>query len=576
MLKLARFLSAYKKECVIGPLFKFLEACFELFVPLVTAVIVDEGVRNNDTALILKMGTVMVGLGVLGLACSLTAQYFAAKAAMGFGTAVRSALFRHVSRLSYADIDEIGVPSLITRLTEDVNQAQAGVNRLLRLFLRSPFIVAGALVMAFTVDAKTALVFLAATPVIALIIRAVTISVLPRYRRIQGFLDRVALLTRENLAGVRVIRAFSKQSFEEERFARACGDLCGKQLAAGRIAALLNPATAVVVNAAVIGIVAVGGAQVDAGRLTQGEVIALVNYMSQILLALIALADLTVISTKAFASAGRIAEVLDLPAEPDETDDAVSTVDGAPRVEFRDVSFAYKGADVPALSGLSFAVPAGATVGVIGGTGAGKSTLAALIARFYAPTKGQILLDGKELRTYAPEDLRRKIGIVPQKAALFKGTVRANLLWRDRSATEEELWDALTVAQGAEFVRSRKDGLDAQIEQNGRNLSGGQRQRLTIARALVGKPEILILDDSASALDFATDARLRKAIRAETKDATVFLISQRVATIRNADVIIVLDDGKIVGTGTHAALVDACPVYRDICLSQMSKDEAAA
>lgn len=575
MLKLARFLSAYKKECVIGPLFKFLEACFELVVPLITAVIIDKGIKTGDTACIARMGAVMVGLGVLGLACSLTAQYFAAKAAMGFGTEVRAALFRHISKLSYSEIDDIGMPTLITRLTEDVNQAQAGVNRLIRLFLRSPFIVVGALIMAFTVDVRTAFVFLAATPVIGLVIWLITAKVLPCYKTIQAVLDRVSLLTRENLTGVRVIRAFSKQSFERQRFSETCGDLCEKQRSAGQIAALLNPATSVIVNAAVIGIVFVGGLQVDAGRLSQGEVIALVNYMTQILIALIAFADLIVITTKAAASAERVAEVFALPTEPDETDKTETTKTEAPLLVFDDVSFAYKHSDVPALRDVSFSVPAGSTVGVIGGTGSGKSTLINLIARFYRPTKGKIALDGKDVRKYETEELRRKIGIVPQKAALFKGTVRDNLTWRNKNAKDDDLWTALSIAQGDSFIRSRKDGLDAVIEQNGRNLSGGQKQRLTIARALVGKPEILILDDSASALDYATEARLRKAVRGETKDMTVFIVSQRVAAVRNSDLILVLDDGKIAGIGRHEDLFENCPVYRDICLSQSNDKEAA-
>lgn len=575
MFKLARFLANYKKECVVGPLFKFLEACFELFVPLVMAGIIDVGIKNGDTAYIYKMGALMVGLGLLGLVCSLTAQFFAAKASMGFGTALRSALFRHVGDLSYAELDEIGTPSLITRLTGDVNQAQSGVNLGLRLFLRSPFIVIGAIVMAFLVDVKLAVIFLVATPLIGAVIWFVMAKCIPYYKRIQACMDKVSLLLRENLTGVRVIRAFSKQKEEHAAFEQTCETLMSEQVSAGKIAALLNPATYVVVNLAVIAIVWGGGFQVNAGDLTQGEVIALVNYMSQILLALVALANLIVVFTKASASAARINDVFAIFPTVGENGKAANSLSDAPRVRFENVSFAYKNAEAEALTGIDFAVPKGATVGVIGGTGSGKTTLINLLSRFYDATKGRVLIDGVDVRDYPFADLRKKIGVVPQKAVLFKGTIRDNMRWAKADAADAEIWRALTIAQGDEFVSTKPEKLDAPIAQGGRNLSGGQRQRLTIARALVGEPEILILDDSASALDFATDAKLRKAIKNDLAGTTVFLVSQRISTVRGADFIVVLDDGKAVGVGRHDDLFENCPVYREICLSQLEKEEAA-
>lgn len=575
MFKLARFLANYKKECVIGPLFKFLEACFELFVPLVMAGIIDVGIKNGDTAYIYKMGGLMVGLGLLGLICSLTAQFFAAKASMGFGTALRSALFRHIGDLSYAELDKIGTPSLITRLTGDINQAQSGVNLGLRLFLRSPFIVAGAIVMAFFVDVKLATIFLVATPMIGAVIWFVMAKCIPYYKRIQTCMDKVSLLVRENLTGVRVIRAFSKQTEEHAAFEQTCETLMDEQVAAGKIAALLNPATYVVVNLAVIAIVWGGGFQVNAGDLTQGEVIALVNYMSQILLALVALANLIVVFTKASASAARINDVFAVFPTVTENGKAASSLSDAPRVRFENVSFAYKNAEAEALTDIDFAVPNGATVGVIGGTGSGKTTLINLLSRFYDATKGRVLIDGVDVRDYSFAALRKKIGVVPQKAVLFKGTIRDNMRWAKADASDAEIWRALKIAQGEEFVLTKPERLDTMIAQGGRNLSGGQRQRLTIARALVGEPDILILDDSASALDFATDAKLRKAIKNDIKGATVFLVSQRISTVRGADFIVVLDDGKAVGIGTHDDLFENCPVYREICLSQLEKEEAA-
>ncbi|MBR1946010.1 MAG: ABC transporter ATP-binding protein [Alphaproteobacteria bacterium] len=574
MFKLIRFLKEYKKECVIGPLFKFLEACFELIVPLITAAIIDTGIKNHDTAYIYKMGGVMIFFGLAGLICSLTAQYFAAKASMGFGTALRTALFKHVCSLSYTEIDEIGTPSLITRLTGDINQAQSGVNLVLRLFLRSPFIVVGAVIMAFCVNVKLAVIFLIATPLIGAVIYFVMARSIPYYRRIQAVLDRVSLLTRENLAGVRVIRAFSKQKNEIEDFNKTCATLMNEQIFAGKISALLNPATYIVVNAAIISLIWGGGIQVNIGNLSQGEVIALVNYMSQILLALIALANLIIAFTKASASALRINEVFELLPSVTEKTETVVPYPDKPRVGFENVSFSYQKSEAEALSHISFNVPAGATVGIIGGTGAGKSTLVNLIARFYDATGGKVLIDGTDVRDFTFASLRQKIGVVPQKAVLFKGTIRDNLRWRKQDASDDELWAALKIAQGEDFVQSKPGQLDTMIEQGGKNLSGGQRQRLTIARALVGKPEILILDDSASALDFATDAKLRKAIKQETRGITVFLVSQRVSTIRNADFIVVLDDGKAVGIGTHEELINNCSVYHEICLSQSEKEDA--
>ena len=452
MFKLARFLTAYKKECVIGPLFKFLEACFELFVPLVMAGIIDIGIKNGDTAYIYKMGGLMVALGLLGLICSLTAQFFAAKASMGFGTVLRSALFRHIGDLSYAELDEVGMPSLITRLTGDINQAQSGVNLGLRLFLRSPFIVVGAIVMAFFVDVKLAMIFLIATPLIGAVIWFVMAKCIPYYKRIQSFMDKVSLLVRENLTGVRVIRAFSKQKEEHKSFENTCVSLMDEQVTAGKIAALLNPATYVVVNLAVIAIVWGGGFQVNAGDLTQGEVIALVNYMSQILLALVALANLIVVFTKASASAARINDVFAIFPTVKENEKTASPVTDSPRVRFENVSFAYKNAEAEALSNIDFAVPKGATVGIIGGTGSGKTTLVNLLARFYDATKGRVLIDGADVRDYAFADLRRKIGVVPQKAVLFKGTIRDNMRWAKADATDAEIWQALKIAQGEEFV----------------------------------------------------------------------------------------------------------------------------
>lgn len=568
-----KYLKGYEKESVVGPLFKLLEACFELAVPLIMANIIDVGIKNSDTGYILRMGGLLVLLGALGLACSVTAQYFAAKAAFGFGTALRRDVFAHVGRLNHAELDELGTSTLITRITGDINQAQSGVNLMLRLFLRSPFIVLGALVMSFWLDAKLALIFLCVTPVLALVIFGIMRVTTPLYRAAQKQLDQVSLLTREGLTGVRVVRAFSRQGEQQRRFDDANASLRATQLRVGRVSALLNPLTYVLVNLGILVLIRQGAFVVDTGRLSQGDLIALVNYMNQILLALVALATLIVTFTKAIASGGRVWEVLTVrPSFTDEGAQAQQPQPGAPKVEFCGVAFGYGGGE-EALSGISFAAQPGQTVGVIGGTGAGKSTLVNLIPRFYEAAQGQVLVDGADVRRYPLAQLRGQIGIVPQKAVLFKGTIRSNLLWRKPDATEEELWQALETAQAAEFVRQKPQGLDAPVLQGGKNFSGGQRQRLTIARALVGGPSILILDDSSSALDYATDAALRRALAREAAGSTLFLVSQRAASIKNADLILVLDDGRLVGAGRHGELVKHCEVYREICHSQLSNEE---
>ncbi len=575
MTKLIKYLGNYKKESVIGPLFKLLEACFELIVPLIMARIIDVGIKNRDMTYILQMGSVLVLFGVLGLACSLTAQYFAAKAAVGFGTELRHDLFRHIGELNYAKLDQAGNSTLITRMTSDINQAQSGVNLVLRLFLRSPFIVVGALVMAFTISVKLSVIFVIAVPLLAIVIFGIMMVTIPLYRKVQRCLDRVLLATRENLTGVRVVRAFRTQEREKEEFAGKSDDLMKLQVLVGRISALLNPVTYVIVNGAIICIIWFGGKEVDTGVLTQGQVIALVNYMSQILLALVALSNLIITFTKALASAGRINEIFAL--KPEMKDGSMEMGSekqyGAPKVELRDVNFVYEGDKSPVLSGVNVAVEEGDTVGIIGGTGSGKSTFVNLLPRFYDVTEGEILIDGINVKEYRQETLRRKFGIVPQKAVLFKGTIRENMRYGKENATEEEIWQALRIAQAEEFVRQKPNGLDEMISEGGKNFSGGQRQRLTIARALVRNPEILILDDSASALDVATDARLRKAIQEHTGNMTVFIVSQRAASIMHADKIIVLEHGKIVGLGTHETLLEECEVYREICYSQLSKEE---
>lgn len=582
MKKLLNYLSAYKKEAVLAPLFKMLEASFELLVPLVMAQIIDTGIKNQDLAYILKMGAVLVLLGVIGLACSLTAQYFAARAAVGFGARVRRDLFRHINRLSYSEIDAQGTATLITRMTSDVNQVQSGVNLTLRLFLRSPFIVFGAMIMAFTIDVKSALIFAAAIPLLSLVVFGIMLISMPLYKRVQRQLDRVMQITRENLTGARVIRAFNREQDEIASFKEEGGLLIRFQIFVGRISALLNPVTYVIVNLAIVVLIYTGAGQVDSGRIPQGEVVALVNYMSQILVELIKLANLIISITKALACAGRISSVFEMEssfADPGEekggqVKEENPPVSGTPRVSFQNVSFSYQGSKEESLSDISFDAAPGEIIGVIGGTGSGKSTLVNLIPRFYDVTKGQVLVNGTDVRAQSLSKLRGQIGVVPQKAVLFKGTIRDNMRWGKEDASDQEIEEALETAQALEVVKSRENGLDAMIFQGGKNLSGGQRQRLTIARALVRKPQILILDDSSSALDFATDARLRKALRERTGGAAVFLVSQRASALRHADQILVLDDGRLAGKGKHEELLETCPVYREICLSQLSGEEA--
>ncbi len=577
MKRLLSYMKEYKKESILGPLFKLLEASFELLVPLVVANIIDTGIANRDGGYVLRMGGLLILLGIIGLTCSITAQYFAAKAAVGTSTAMRKALFEHLNSFSYKELDTIGTSTLITRITSDINQVQTGVNLVLRLFLRSPFIVFGAMIMAFTIDVRCATIFAAVIPVLFVVVFAIMGITIPWYRKVQSHLDRVLLHVRENLSGVRVVRAFNRQQDEMKTFHRDSTTLMNTQLFVGRISGLLNPLTYAIINAAVILLVWTGGRQVDAGILSQGQVVALVNYMSQILVELIKLANLIINVTKSLACLSRINKILD-----QETGMTEGTVEeqkqekGVPCVEFKNVSIIYEeGADA-ALSHVSFRAYPGETIGVIGGTGSGKSTLVNLIPRFYDVSEGEVLVDGRNVQDYTYEGLRGKVGVVPQKAVLFSGTIRENLQWGKKDASDEELYAALETAQGREIVEKKEKGLDTEVLQSGRNLSGGQRQRLTIARALVRDPEILILDDSASALDFATDAKLRKALREHKKEATVFLVSQRAATIRQADRIIVLDDGAVAGIGKHEELYQNCEVYREICNSQVSAEEEKA
>lgn len=577
MLRLIRYLRHYKKESVIGPLFKMLEASFELLVPIVMAKMIDIGIVQNDKSYIFRCALILILFGVLGLACSLTAQFFAAKASVGFGTELRDDLFAHMNRFSYAELDKAGTSTLVTRITADMNQVQSGVNLILRLFLRSPFIVIGALVAAFLVNVKVALIFVIASPILTIIIYGIMVLTIPMYAKVQKALDKILRGTREGLNGVRVIRAFGRQEDETKAFSEDSEKLLDLQNKVGRVSVAMNPLTYVVVNLAIAAIILQGGRQVDLGILTQGEVMALVNYMTQILNALVALQVLIVSFTKAVASARRINEVLDLKPTILDQDAAVTTGEmGKDKVTFSHVSFVYPGAKEEALTDIDFSVKAGQTIGIIGGTGSGKSTLMNLILRFYDTTKGAVFVDGVDVREYSQNALRNKIGIVPQKAVLFSGTIRENMRWGKEDATDAEIDEALEIAQAKEFVDAKQGRLDFELNQGGKNLSGGQRQRLTIARALVRKPEILILDDSASALDMATDAALRKALKEKTKGMTVFMVSQRTTTIRNADKIIVLEDGDIAGIGTHEQLFESCAVYREICLSQHSAEEVGA
>ena len=581
MLKFARFLKQFKKEVLIGPVFKLTEAVFELIVPLVMAQIIDVGIANGDRGYVLRMGGVMVLLGLVGLGCALICQYCAARASQGFGTVLRSEMFRHINTLSHGEIDQIGTPSLITRITNDVNQLQLAVAMLIRLVVRAPFLVIGATVMALLLDWKLACIFFVAAPLMALVLYLVMSRSIPFYRIIQKKLDRISLITRENLSGVRVIRAFSRQEKEKERFAQASEDQMSTSIAVGRISALLNPLTSAIINLAIAAVIWFGGFRVDAGGMTQGEVIAFVNYLNQILLAMIVVANLVVIFTKAAASATRVDEVLELhPSIVNRVSRPAQEVEGSPEIAFDAVSFAYPDAGAYSLSDISFTVARGQTLGIIGGTGCGKSTLVNLIPRFYEVSEGSIKVDGVDVRDYPMEQLRGKVGIVPQRAVLFSGTLRQNMQWRKQDATDEEIWQALETAQAASFVRKMPDGLDSVILQGGKNLSGGQKQRLTIARALVGEPEILILDDSASALDFATDAALRRAIAKFSAERgnrmTTIIVSQRANTVRYADQIVVLDDGKAAGIGTHEQLLESCQNYREIYWSQNERQEAVA
>ena len=584
MKRLMVYLKNYKKECVLAPLFKMLEASFELLVPLVMAAVIDTGIVNGDRGYVIRMCLVMIGLGVTGLICSVTAQYFAAKAAAGFATGVRHALFAHIQGLSYTEMDTLGTSTMITRMTSDVNQTQSGVNMTLRLFLRSPFIVFGAMVMAFTINVRAAMIFVVTIPLLSVVVFGIMLITMPLYKRVQAALDRVLGTTRENLTGVRVLRAFNKEEEERKRFSERNETLTRMQVAAGRVSALMNPITYVIINGAVVALIWTGAIQVDGGIITQGEVVALVNYMSQILVELIKLANLIITITKALACAGRISAVLE--TESSMTAPALEEWKGngkdrmpAPAkpgtVEFSHVCLTYQNAGAESLTEVDFRAEPGQTIGIIGGTGSGKSSLVNLIPRFYDATKGSVRVDGVDVKEYPLEVLRGKIGVVPQKAVLFKGSISDNLKWGKKDASQEEMWEALELSQAREFVEKKGGGLDMRITQGGKNLSGGQRQRLTIARALVKKPEILILDDSASALDFATDAKLRQAIRGMKEKLTVFIVSQRAASIQYADQIIVLDDGEVAGIGTHEQLLTGCPVYQEIYYSQFPKEECA-
>lgn len=571
MKDLIKYLRHYIKESILAPLFKMLEASFELFVPLVMAAIIDTGIKNSDKPYIFKMGMVLVGLAIVGFISALTAQYFAAKAAVGFGKELRGDLYRHINTLSYSEIDKIGTSTLITRLTADVNQMQTAVNLFLRLFLRSPFIVIGAVVMAFTVDPKTAIIFAVSIPLLAVVVFGIMFYSVPIYKKVQNRLDSVMRMTRENLSGVRVIRAFNHEQREIEDFDKCSEELKDMQLYGGKISAYLNPITYVIVNLSIVLIIYVGGLRVDTGRLTQGEVISLINYMSQVLVELIKLSNLIINLTKSVACGNRIDDVFKI--KPSINDGSGIKTENDTAVEFDHVSATYAGSNEKSLDSLTLNVPRGSTVGIIGATGSGKTTLINLIPRFYDVSGGSLKVNGTDVRNYNVDELRKLVGVVPQKAALVSGTVRDNMKWGKPDATDEEINAALKTAQALDFV-DEKDGLDSKILQGGKNLSGGQIQRLTIARALVRKPEILILDDSSSALDFATDAALRRAIKSDTDNMTVFIVSQRFSTIKNADMIIVLDDGRVCGIGKHYELFESCEEYRDICESQLSSKEA--
>ena len=572
MKKLLIYLKDYKIESVLAPLFKMLEALFELFVPIVMARVIDVGIPLGDRNYVIRMCLIMILLGLIGLICSITAQYFSAKAACGFAAKLRHSLFEHIQSLSFTKMDTVGTSTLITRMTSDINQVQNGVNMFLRLFMRSPFIVVGAMVAAFIIDVRSAIIFAVAIPLLSVIVFIIMYVSIPLYKKVQSRLDTVLGITRENLTGVRVIRAFHKEEGEIERFEEANGDLSSLQIFVGKISALMNPATYAVVNLSIVAIIWVGGIRVNTGAISQGEVVALINYMSQILVELIKLANLIVLINKAIACGNRVQSVFEISSSMSESPDQSIDTETDNAVEFKDVSLRYGSSETDSLSEITFSAKKGETIGIIGGTGSGKSSIVNMIPRFYDAFSGEVLVDGKNVKDYSIKALRGKIGVVPQKAVLFNGTIRENLLWGNENASDEDIYEALKISQAIDVVEGRRKGLDSEVAQGGKNFSGGQRQRLTIARALVRKPEILILDDSASALDFATDAALRKAIREMENSPTVFIVSQRASSIQYADKIIVLDDGRIAGIGSHDSLLESCGVYQEIYYSQFPKN----
>lgn len=572
MKKLLIYLKDYKIESVLAPLFKMLEALFELFVPIVMARVIDVGIPAGDRSYVIRMCLVMILLGIIGLVCSITAQYFSAKAACGFAAKLRHSLFEHIQSLSFTEMDTIGTSTLITRMTSDINQVQNGVNMFLRLFMRSPFIVVGAMVAAFIIDVRSAIIFAVAIPLLAVIVFIIMYVSIPLYKKVQSRLDTVLGITRENLTGVRVIRAFHKEEGEIERFEEANESLSSLQIFVGKISALMNPATYAVVNLSIVAIIWVGGIRVNTGAISQGEVVALINYMSQILVELIKLANLIVLINKAIACGNRVQSVFEISSSMVESPSQSGDTDTDMSVEFKNVSLRYGSSETDSLSEITFSAKKGETIGIIGGTGSGKSSIVNMIPRFYDAFSGEVLVDGKNVKDYSIKALRGKIGVVPQKAVLFNGTIRENLLWGNENASDEDIYEALKISQAIDVVEGRRKGLDSEVAQGGKNFSGGQRQRLTIARALVRKPEILILDDSASALDFATDAALRKAIREMENSPTVFIVSQRASSIQYADKIIVLDDGRIAGIGSHDSLLESCGVYQEIYYSQFPKN----
>ena len=577
MFKLIPYLKDFKKECFLGPLFKLLEAILELIVPLVMAKIIDIGVKSYDTSYIIKMGILIIILGIVGLGSALVCQYFAAKASQGFGTKLRNELFRHINSLSHSEIDNIGTPSLITRIINDVNQLQVAVAMAIRLGVRAPFIILGSAIMAMFINLKLSLIFFLSIPLIVLTLYLVMGKSIPLYRVIQKKLDKISLITRENLEGVRVVRAFSKQEVEKDRFNIAALDHSNTAIKVGKLSALLNPLTFMIMNFSIAFIVWFGGIGVNNGNFTQGEIIAFVNYMTQILLTLIVVANLVIIFTKASASATRVNEVLDTKSSIKEASSSTkvqATNNSTKIIEFKNVSFSYNNSKQYSLENISLSINKGETIGIIGGTGAGKSTLVNLIPRFYESTEGEIFINGENIKNYSIKDLRNLFGIVPQKAVLFTGSLRENMKWANKNASDEEILMALDIAQCSDFVSNLKDGLDTSVLQGGKNFSGGQKQRLTIARALVGSPKIIILDDSSSALDFATDLKLRQALNTHAKEITTIIVSQRASSIKNSDKIVVLDDGKLAGIGTHEELLENSEVYKEICLSQLTREEA--